>query len=118
MDILQSFSRIAMLSIPPPESRLPPDIGGLHVSADEWRLDTTRYAAFIELVTGIRPTEHLNAADCYRIGNRLEGFVEERKREGEWNAALVADLPDVESLDEIVALARFFRHCHDCRLEQ
>jgi hypothetical protein len=107
-----------MLSIPPPESRLPPDIGGLHVSADEWRLDTTRYAAFIELVTGIRPTEHLNAADCYRIGNRLEGFVEERKREGEWNAALVADLPDVESLDEIVALARFFRHCHDCRLEQ
>jgi len=107
-----------MLSIPPPESRLAPALDGLHVSADEWRLDTTRYAAFVELVTGIRPTEHLNAADCYRIGNRLEAFVEERKREGEWNAALVADLPDVESLEEVIALARFFRHCHDCRLEQ
>lgn len=106
-----------MLSITPPESRVAPSFDGLDLSADEWRLDTARYARFVETTTGIRPTGDLDASECYRIGNRLEAYVEERKRHGEWTAALVADLPEVESLREVLWVARFFRHCHDCRLE-
>lgn len=36
-----------------------------------------------------------------------------RKRSGEWTPALAARYPDIESRTEILALARFFRACHD-----
>ena len=53
--------------------------------------------------TGIALTEGLSGADCCRIGNLLEAFVAERKRDGEWN----------DSLEEIVTLAQFLRTCYD-----
>jgi hypothetical protein len=67
-------------------------------------------------VTGIDVEGDLSAPDCYRIGNRLEAFIAERRREGEWTEALVDEYPDVGSVAEIVGLARFVRECHDCRL--
>jgi hypothetical protein len=39
--------------------------------------------------TGIALTEGLSGADCCHIGNLLEAFVAERKRDGEWNDSLV-----------------------------
>lgn len=91
-----------------------PAIDGLDVSDSEWRLDIDQYRDFIETATGISPTDNLSASDCYRIGNRLQALVEDRKRRGEWDSPLVEEYPDVESLDEFVWLARFFRACHAC----
>jgi len=91
-----------------------PGIEGLEVSNDEWRLDVGRYQDFIRMATGISPTGRLSASDCYRIGNRLQALVEERKRHDEWEPALVESYPDVGSLDDILWVARFFRACHDC----
>jgi len=86
---------------------------GLYADDDEWCLEPSEYRAFTESVTGIPLTEDLAAADCYRIGNRLEAFVAERQREGEWTDTLLEAYPDVESREEVVAVARFLRTCHE-----
>lgn len=105
-----------MIRISPDTSRTGPSVEGLVLSASEWRLDPGRYRAFVETVTGISVPDDPTASECYRVGNRLEAFVEERHRHGEWTPGLVEEYPDVDSLDEILGLARFFRQCHDCRL--
>lgn len=107
-----------MIRIPPDTTRTGPSTDGLDLSADEWRLDPDHYRAFIEVTTGIVVSNEPVASDCYRIGNRLEALIEERRRRDEWTPALVEEYPDVDSLDEIVGLARFFRRCHDCMLEE
>lgn len=94
--------------------RSDPAIEGVEVSGSEWRLDVDRYRAFLREATGVSPAGGLSASDCYRIGNRLQAFVEARKRDDEWNRALVESYPDVESLEEFLWVARFFRACHDC----
>lgn len=76
------------------------------------------YAAFIEAVTGMTPSSDLSAEDCYRIGNRIEAFVEERHRAGEWDETVVDGYPVVESRAEVLALARFLRRCHEERVER
>lgn len=91
-----------------------PDIEGLSVSDAEWRLDVDRYEEFLSEATGVSPAEGLSASDCYRMGNRLQALIEERKRQDEWGPALVEAYPDVESLEAFVWLARFLRACHDC----
>jgi hypothetical protein len=91
-----------------------PDIDGIEVSEGEWRLRVDRYQEFIAESTGIPPADGLAAADCYRIGNRLQGLIEECKRHDEWTPALVAEYSDINSLDEFLWVARFFRACHDC----
>lgn len=91
-----------------------PAIEGLEISDSEWRLDIGRYQEFIEAATGLSPSDGLSASDCYRIGNRLQALVEEHKRQNDWDSTLVESYPDVESLEEFVWLARFFRACHDC----
>jgi hypothetical protein len=106
-----------MLSIAPDAPRTGPSREGLDLSGAEWHLDVERYRPFVEATTGIRPTESLSAAECYRIGNRLEALIEERRRHGEWTPALVEEYPVVESLEEILAVARFFRQCHACHRE-
>lgn len=83
----------------------------------EWHLDPDQYREFIETVTGIAPPDEPTASDCYRIGNRIEAFVEEHHRLDEWTPDLVEEYPDVDSLAEILGLARFFRRCHDCRVD-
>lgn len=105
------------IGISPEPSRSPPDLDGFDAADDEWRLDPERYRRFVESATGLSPGADLSASDCYRIGNRLEGFIEERTRAGEWTDSLTEEYPDVESLEEVVGLARFFRRCHDCCLE-
>lgn len=90
-----------------------PGIEGLAVSDAEWRLDVDRYREFLTETTGIS-TSALTSADCYRIGNRLQALVEQRKRDDEWGPAVVEAYPDVETLEEFLWLARFFRACHDC----
>lgn len=91
-----------------------PEIDGLDVSDDEWQLDVSQYWDFIQAATGISPDGGLSPSDCYRIGNRIQALVEERKRHDEWEPALVESYPDVSSLDEFLWVARFFRACHDC----
>lgn len=107
-----------MMRIPPATSWTGPSTCGLELSRDEWRLDPDRYREFVEVATGIRLADEPTASECYRIGNRLEGLVEERQRRDEWTPSLVEEYPDVESLEEIVGLSRFFRRCHDCRIEE
>lgn len=104
-----------MISISPPSPRPASSYDGLELTETRWRLDPEEYSEFVKTVTGVTVTGNLSASDCYRIGNRLEGFIEERMRRDEWRAALVEEHPDVESLEEIRCLARFFRRCHDCR---
>ncbi|WP_277542751.1 hypothetical protein [Haloarcula laminariae] len=102
-----------MIRIEHSDVRTVPSFEGIQVEDDEWHLDPAKYRAFTESVTGIALTEELSAADCYRIGNLLEAFVAERKRDGEWNDSLVEQYPDIDSLEEIVTLAQFLRTCHD-----
>lgn len=105
-----------MIRIEGSDVRTLPSFDGVHAADDEWRLDPSQYCDFTESVTGIALTAELSAADCYRIGNRLEAFIAERKRDGEWTDALVEEYAGIESLKEIVALARFLRTCHEqCR---
>jgi len=103
-----------MIHVKPEVLWTDPELRGLDISESEWRLDTEEYRAFIEAATGISPTDGLSTSDCYRIGNRLQALIEERKRRGEWDSALVEAYPDVESLEEFFWLARFFRACHHC----
>ena len=102
-----------MIQIERSDARPLPSAEGIQAADDEWRLDPSKYRAFTDSVTGIALTGELSGADCYRIGNRLEAFIAERKRDGEWTDALVEQYPDVASLAEIVALAQFLRRCHD-----
>jgi hypothetical protein len=95
-----------------------PQVSGLHTSDSEWHLDVSQYESFIEEATGISVTGDLDATDCYRIGNRLEALITEHQQHGEWTEDLAEDYPDVASRKEIVGLARFFRECHTCRLEE
>lgn len=92
-----------------------PAIDGLEISGMEWRLDIGRYRDFIAAATGISPSEGISTSDCYRIGNRLQALVAERKRHDEWDRAFVDAYPDVDSLDEFLWVARFFLTCHDCK---
>lgn len=106
-----------MIRISPNTAWTGPSTDGLDLSTSEWCLDPNRYRGFVTAVTGIQVSADPTAADCYRIGNRIEAFIEERRRRGEWTSGLVEAYPDVESLSEIVGLARFFRRYHTCRLE-
>lgn len=83
---------------------------GLSRRDDELVLDLTSYRRFIEEMTGEDITGGLTGHDAYRIRNRLEGFIEEQRESSEWSDELVADCPNISSLDEVVALARIFRH--------
>ncbi|WP_254279746.1 hypothetical protein [Haloarcula marina] len=106
-----------MIRIRPTTSRSAPSCSGLSADDGEWRLEPSRYRRFTAEVTGIELTENLGASEYYRIRNRLEAFIAERKRDGEWSASLVERYPDVNTLEEIVSLTRFLRECHDCCLE-
>ena len=89
------------------------DVAGFEVTESGWRLDIDYHRGFIESVTGISPSQNLSASDCYRIGNRLEAFIDESKRAGEWTEELVENYSEVDSLRQIYWLARFFRQCHE-----
>jgi hypothetical protein len=93
------------------------DLAGFELSGSAWRLDLDFYRGFIESVTGISPGENPSGSDCYRIGNRIEAFIEEKRRAGEWTNELVESYPEIDSLRQIHWLARFFRQCHEQRLE-
>ena len=71
------------------------------------------YREFIESITGISPSERLSPSECYRIGNRLEAFIDQCRRDGAWTDELIEGYPDVDSLEQIYPLARFFRQCHE-----
>lgn len=106
-----------MMRISPERPRSLPSVEGIVVSESAWELDVDRYASFIEAATGIAVSENLSGADCYRIGNRLEALISEHQQDGEWTEAITERYPDVESRKEIVGLARFFRECHECCLD-
>lgn len=108
---------MSRIRISPDTPRAGPSADGLDLSTSGWHLDASRYREFVETVTGIRLSDEPTASDCYRIGNRIEAFVEERHRLDEWTSDLVEEYPDVDSLGEILGLARFFRRWHDCRLD-
>lgn len=95
------------------EVRPDTSLRGFELSDDEWRLDTDAYRNFIESVTGMGVSDGLSASQCYRIRNRLEAFMVDRRRRGEWTENLTREFPDIESLDEVVELAKFFRELYD-----
>jgi hypothetical protein len=101
------------ISVVPDTVRTDPEIDGLDISDSEWRLDVDRYREFVAAATGISPADGLSASDCYRIANRIDALVEERKRHDEWRPALVEEYPDVDSLEAFLWVGRFFRACHD-----
>ena len=106
-----------MIHISPETPLSTPAVEGLATTASGWELDVWHYESFIEAATGLDVDEDLSAADCYRIGNRLEALVTEHRQHGEWTDAVTERYPDVESREEILGLARFFRECHDCHLD-
>ena len=93
-----------------PEHREVPTPRGFVVENGQWQLDVTVYGEFVASVTGIMPPVDTPEA-CYQVGTRLEGFIEQRKADGEWTADLPDRHPDVSSLADIEALALFFRTC-------
>jgi hypothetical protein len=93
------------------------DLDGFEVTESVWRLDVDHYRGFIESVTGISPNRNPSASDCYRIGNRLEAFIAENQRAGEWTEDLAEGYSEIDSLRQIYWLARFFRQCHEQCLE-
>lgn len=103
-----------MVSITPPTSTEPPDLKGFDVSDSAWQLDLTTYQSFIREITGESPTGTLSGSDCYRIGNLIEGFIEEQIRIDEWHDRYIREYPDVNSREEVLWLARYFRKCHEC----
>lgn len=78
----------------------------------DWQPDIDYYSQFIREVTGISVSDDLSAHDCYRIGNLLQGFIEEMEADGDWNSEAISSYPVVESADEVFYLSEFFRHCH------
>jgi hypothetical protein len=89
------------------------DFAGFERSDSCWRLDIDCYRGFIKSVTGITPSESISPSDCYRIGNRLEAFIDENQRTGEWTDESVESYSEVDSLRQVYLLARFFRQCHE-----
>ena len=108
-----------MIAIETGRSSNVPDerIEGFERSGSTWKLNVDRYREFIRSATGISP-DALSRSDCYRIGNRLEALIDEKRRAGEWTTDLVAEYPDVDSLEQIYLLSRFFRQCHENCLER
>jgi len=95
-----------MLVCTVPEHRDVPAPRGFAVVDGEWRCDLGVYREFLETVAGAPGTVDCGESDCYVVGNRLEGFIEQR-----WTDDLPDRYPDVETLVEIEALALFFRVC-------
>ena len=93
-----------------PEHREVPTPRGFVVENGQWQLDAEVYGEFVASVTGITPPVD-TAEACYQVGTRLEGFIEQRKADGEWTADLPDCHPGVSALAEIEALALFFRTC-------
>ena len=89
------------------------DLAGFEVADSVWRLDLDYYRGFIESVTGISPDRNPSASDCYRIGNRLEAFIDEKQRAAEWTEDLTEDYSEMDSLRQVYWLAQFFRQCHE-----
>lgn len=106
-----------MISVPKDSMRSRPSLDGIELADGAWQFDPQRYRSFLRERTGIDPGGELTGADCYRIGNRLEAFIEDRRRRGEWEASLVETEPEVDTLDEIAELARLFRQCHARHVE-
>lgn len=104
------------ISIAPPDREDPPPLDGFTLSDTAWVVDPEPYQAFIEAVTGETVPEEPTPADCYRIGNRLEGFISERIQAEDWQDSLLEEYPDISSREEALWLARFFRYCHQCRI--
>ncbi|WP_435358588.1 hypothetical protein [Haloarchaeobius sp. DFWS5] len=102
-----------MIRISSPSSHERPQTNAIEVTDAGWQLDPERYGDFVETVTGIPLGDDLSAADCYRIRNRIEAKVDAKRRRGEWTPTVAEEYPDVESRDDILAVARFFRECHD-----
>jgi hypothetical protein len=102
----------SMLHCTPPEHGDAPTPGEFRVVDGEWRCDLDAYRAFLEAVAGTSDGIDCGDDDCYVVGSRLEGFIEQRRSDGEWTEDLPDRYPDVESLAEIEALALFFRTCH------
>ncbi len=91
-----------------------PSVDGVERESGTVRFDPAAHRAFVEAATGIDPAGDLSPAECYLIGNRLEALVDERTRTGEWETgtAPAPDHPGIESLTDVVGLARLFRAYH------
>jgi hypothetical protein len=78
------------------------------VTDEAWVLDVDQHRGFLEAVTGERLPADPEADDCYRAGNRLEGFIEENGHR-QWPPTPDAADKSVDGWDELHWLARFFR---------
>ena len=105
-----------MIRIVPETPLSTPAVDGLVATDARWEFDPAQYESFIQTATGIAVDGDLAAADCYRIGNRLDALIAEHQQNGEWTPGLTASYPDIDSREEFLGLARFFRECHQCCL--
>lgn len=89
---------------------------GVTIDDGECALDVDRYRAFLESVTGLAVSADPSPADCYRIGNRLEGFIASQDAADPEAEPDLQAHPMVDSMTVVHWLAVFFRTCHeDCR---
>jgi len=88
----------------------------IRIKDGNWQVDIELYAPFIREVTGISVSGGLSGNDCYRIGNRMQGFIEEMKGDDDWNSEAISSYPVVSSTEEVFWLSEFFRECHSCEL--
>jgi len=69
----------------------------IRIKDGNWQVDIEHYAPFIREVTGISVSGGLSGNDCYRIGNRMQGFIEEMKGDDDWNSEAIGSYPVVGS---------------------
>lgn len=86
-----------------------PSISGLNREDNMVYFDPSAYDLFIRRVTGLTVDEGPTPREASRIANILEGFIDEKKREGNWSPELLEAYPTVESLIEVYALTRVLR---------
>lgn len=63
--------------------RTPPQIEGLEVDEQQWRLSLETHCDLLRDVAGVEPTDELTLQELVTIRARLEGYVEREKRPAE-----------------------------------
>lgn len=86
----------------PPSVHREPPVSGLEREGDVWRLSLAVHRELVRDVTGVEPTDSLDLQDLTTIAARLEGFVEQRKREEVTATNATADVdPPVGGLSRL-----------------
>lgn len=103
---------------PPVDGRSYPEIPGVKRDSGEWELQLDYYDTLILEITGIDVGSGVSNTDIKVIQNRLEGCVENYKRENSCLCDEFDRYEHVDSIDTVQELARFFRTVVADRIER